>query len=703
MMFFSKNIFNSTIFFSNVFYKFKFNIFDEFISYLILNKIKFDFSNCPKHEITVKIKGKKVIKMVYDDNVIKQINDLKQKANQFIYDNFQFYIDLYLKILKYSKYNFRPMFHHISGYIDIDKITITSKNVDKIAADFIDDINVHGFGFKFDDNTFHECYVKVVYKVLNNIYRKQQLSKKLPIDDAFTDKINNIILTPVFNIVNNNLDKLLKKRDLKLTDQSIITNIVKHFNSEACGQLPYDMVHELIAKSFISYTSYYEALKVNPFARKPNYLDKENGRYILRLTRKSTNIIKKTYDDDGYLIKTEKYKPNSSNNEDTNVEYLIGVPTGKYVSKHYLSLTGDKKLVKIGENNRYGHVFYAKKKFIKIDKPDKVTKSFINKHYKYKNKYIAKDNSNIINGGMIYFNIAKEIVDKFTYMEISMDDNNNFKLNLSYSVNKINQPKNINKVASADLGGVNLMTVYSSHNESIIIPGGPIKSWNYFCNMKIDKLKSRKATGKKTIDRTIKYTKNGKNYTVKEEIDTKTLIRNLRTGRLNRINDYFNKIAKYMVDIYCKESDIDTFIIGLNEGWKNKINIGKKNNRDFSSIPHSRLIQKIKDKADLAGIKVIVREESYTSKCDALSLESVEKHQEYMGRRTKRGLFKSGTGKLLNADINGAINIMRKELESTNKTLKRMMNNEIKELVQETKKVVKYPRKINVWAELNNQ
>lgn len=78
------------------------------------------------------------------------------------------------------------------------------------------------------------------------------------------------------------------------------------------------------------------------------------------------------------------------------------------------------------------------------------------------------------------------------------------------------------------------------------------------------------------------------------------------------------------------------------------------------TIPHRKLVDKIRYKAEEIGIVVVENEESYTSKCDALSLESVEKHKKYRGRRKYRGLFKSGNGKAVNADVNGAMNILRK-------------------------------------------
>jgi putative transposase len=101
-------------------------------------------------------------------------------------------------------------------------------------------------------------------------------------------------------------------------------------------------------------------------------------------------------------------------------------------------------------------------------------------------------------------------------------------------------------------------------------------------------------------------------------------------------------------------------VVGYNEFWKNEINIGKKNNQNFVSIPFQKLLHMIEYKAKMAGLNVIRHEESYTSKCSFLDLESVEKHDEYLGRRIKRGLFKSSTGKLINSDVNGSLNILRK-------------------------------------------
>jgi IS605 OrfB family transposase len=108
------------------------------------------------------------------------------------------------------------------------------------------------------------------------------------------------------------------------------------------------------------------------------------------------------------------------------------------------------------------------------------------------------------------------------------------------------------------------------------------------------------------------------------------------------------------------QNNVGNLIIGHNNGWKDSINIGKVNNQNFVMIPFDKLISYLKYKCEIAGIMVIETEESYTSKCDALVLESIHKHDKYKGKRIKRGLFQSSVGKLINADVNGALNIMRK-------------------------------------------
>lgn len=120
-----------------------------------------------------------------------------------------------------------------------------------------------------------------------------------------------------------------------------------------------------------------------------------------------------------------------------------------------------------------------------------------------------------------------------------------------------------------------------------------------------------------------------------------------------------HKISKFIIN-FCKKNNIGTIIIGLNKNWKNNINLGNKNNQKFVEIPFSSLVNKISYKAKLVGIDVKITEESYTSKVDHLAFETLEKHDIYLGKRKKRGLFQSSVNQLINADINGSIGIVRK-------------------------------------------
>ena len=95
---------------------------------------------------------------------------------------------------------------------------------------------------------------------------------------------------------------------------------------------------------------------------------------------------------------------------------------------------------------------------------------------------------------------------------------------------------------------------------------------------------------------------------------------------------------------------------------KQDINIGKVNNQNFVQVPIMRFADIMKYKCELEGIKVILNEESYTSKCSFLDGEKICKHTKYLGRRVKRGLFVSKNGIKINADVNGAYNIMKKAI-----------------------------------------
>lgn len=101
-------------------------------------------------------------------------------------------------------------------------------------------------------------------------------------------------------------------------------------------------------------------------------------------------------------------------------------------------------------------------------------------------------------------------------------------------------------------------------------------------------------------------------------------------------------------------------IVGHNDGWKQKVKLGKRNNQNFVSIPFEMFISMLRYKSERQGLRFVEVNESHTSKCSSFDLEKICHHETYVGKRIRRGLFKTKEGVLINADINGSYNIMRK-------------------------------------------
>ena len=201
--------------------------------------------------------------------------------------------------------------------------------------------------------------------------------------------------------------------------------------------------------------------------------------------------------------------------------------------------------------------------------------------------------------------------------------------------------KDNNRYASIDLGLNNLMTVGSNCMPPFIINGRPLKSMNQYYNKELARKKAEliKTEGK---------------YTSKK-------IQSLHLKRNNKVNDYIHKATTVLVN-QLVSNKISNLVIGYNKGWKQDINIGTRNNQNFIQIPFYKVISQLEYKCNLVGIKVSLQEESYTSKCSFLDNEEVKKHEVYKGIRIKRGLYVSSEGKEINADLNGAMNILKKYL-----------------------------------------
>lgn len=197
--------------------------------------------------------------------------------------------------------------------------------------------------------------------------------------------------------------------------------------------------------------------------------------------------------------------------------------------------------------------------------------------------------------------------------------------------------QNKDNVLSIDLGLNNLCTCISNVGiKPFIVNGKIIKSFNQWYNKKKARLMSY--IGDKGISKRLRQLNNYRNFW---------------------IDDKIHKVSRFIVN-FCIDNNIGNLIVGLNKGWKQNINLGRKMNQGFVEIPFSKLIDKICYKCKMIGIDFQTHEESYTSKVDHLAFEPLKKHDIYLGKRKRRGLFQSSMGKLINADINGAIGIGRK-------------------------------------------
>jgi putative transposase len=202
-----------------------------------------------------------------------------------------------------------------------------------------------------------------------------------------------------------------------------------------------------------------------------------------------------------------------------------------------------------------------------------------------------------------------------------------------------------NYIAGIDLGVNNLVALTSDKPGfvPVIVNGRPVKSTNQFYN-------KRRAELQKALWHT----------------GTTARMERLTNKRNRRIEHYMHTVSRQIIDLLVKEG-IKTLIVGKNDGWKQKAGMGKRNNQTFCFIPHAKFIEMLKYKATLVGIRVIVTEESYTSKASFLDQDEMpvydpkrKEKPKFSGRRIKRGLYRAKDGRLINADVQGSYNIIRK-------------------------------------------
>ena len=529
---------------------------------------------------------------------------------EYIKNKLIYYFDLYSSLKEHLKNNNNYIYKFIINYITSNKIIIKNSNY------YITIKNITNL-LNNDDLLFNQ----IIIRIINSMYTKNYMRMKNEMlnhikftieDTEIVEDIknNNIRDFSTKNIYKPLINELLLSENQLKSDQNYICRLTYLKIGDNKEKLDITMIGSIMTRAFQAYTSYFALLQKGIKAKHPKFLKKDDLYNLIYTYSKAIHY------NNSFNVYTSTYL--SKNFEQLGNQY-IKVHNYKYVDKKYLTDMPNKK---------------STNKILKKD------------NYIIDNKYISKDNRHIIDSRYITLPLPKKI----KKLEIKTVEivfiNNTIKICMSYETlhEQVEESVKINsdESISIDLGMKNLLAIYNPTGNQNIIDGKFISSTNSYYNSKISIAQSKS--------------------------DMK-LFHKLQLKRKNIINNYFNKIVKWLLNEYSNKKLI---ILGYNKEWKQGINLGKNNNQKFYSIPYMSLINKIKTKFIENNKIVLLTEESYTSKCDALAKEEICYHEKYLGNRSKRGLFESSTKKLLNADINGAINIMRKiypkleEIKGTN-------------------------------------
>lgn len=224
-----------------------------------------------------------------------------------------------------------------------------------------------------------------------------------------------------------------------------------------------------------------------------------------------------------------------------------------------------------------------------------------------------------------------------------------FKIQYCYVQEVEPQKVSPNKTLAIDIGLENLATCVSTTGTSFIMDGRKIKSINQWWN-------KRKAFYQSVAD--------------KQGVKKTERLSNLARKRNNRVQDYIRKTARYIVN-FCIKNEIGTIVCGYNLDFKRGMNLGKKNNQQFTQISFGSLREALKNLCERYGIRYVEQEESYTSKASFLDLDDIPVYNAenpykgtFSGKRVHRGLYRFSDGRIVNADVNGAANILRKSKQN---------------------------------------
>ena len=384
----------------------------------------------------------------------------------------------------------------------------------------------------------------------------------------------------------------------------------------------------------------------------PKHLTKEEYLSIKELSHIAKNLANQAiYNVRQYYFKENKYMNYEENykqlKQSENYKMLnsnMAQQIIKEVDGSFKSFFG---LLKLAKKGKYDYKNIKLPKYLKKDGFTTLIIGFV----RIKNNKLIIPFSNAYKKmhKPITINIPPILADK-KIKEIRIIPKSNarfFEIQYTYEVEDIQSNLNSNNALAIDLGINNLCTCVTNSGKSFIIDGKKLKAINQWYNKQNALLQCIK--DKQKID--VKY--------------TNKQINNLRK-RNNRVNDYMNKVARKVIK-YCLENDIGTIVIGYNREFQKDSSLGKINNQKFVNIPYGKLIDKLKYLSKLYGINIRIQEESYTSKAsffdnDNVPMYSNDNNQKYCfsGKRIKRGLYQTSRGYKLNADVNGALNILNK-------------------------------------------
>lgn len=354
--------------------------------------------------------------------------------------------------------------------------------------------------------------------------------------------------------------------------------------------------------------------------------------YCNEICYKSKNL----YNYANYLIRKEYFETGTLKTSSFDLNKLLKTED---VYKSLPAKTSQQVIIRL--RNNWNAYFRAIKDWSK--NPSKYTGKPKIPKYKDKNgrNIVCFDYQQVkVKEGKIKFQLSNECIETrvrqedFKLLEI-IPYGTCYKISIIYKTPQVEKLQNDNVIA-IDLGIDNLATLTNNIGQQpIIINGKVIKSTNQYYNKKLAKVRSYIGVG------------------------SSNRIQKLNLKRNNIIDTHFHRISRWIIN-YCKAYNISTIVIGRNKDWQRNVNLGKKTNQKFVQIPFEKLIYQLQYKAEDVGITVIVNEESYTSKASFIDGDKMVKGTEFSGKRIKRGLYRSKEGILINADVNGSYNILRK-------------------------------------------